>query len=96
MGLVPPAQNMTTLFTTVLFAIYNSIFPHFISEEAELKGGPVAHVTRRAVRHPRLARVVAHIQLNYYMPIFQPVMWWRHIIAINKLLDDIGWIDIDL
>jgi hypothetical protein len=39
--------------------------------------------------------VIAKLRVDYYMPIFHPVRWWRHMTAVNHLLDDIGWIDLD-
>jgi hypothetical protein len=45
------------------------------------------------VGFPELTRVLAHIFLNYYMPVFQPIRWWRHIRAVHQLLEEIGWYD---
>ncbi len=30
------------------------------------------------------------------MPFFRPRRWWNHVNAMNQLLDDLGWIDIDI
>lgn len=85
-----------------LYRIYCAIFPYFISLEAELRPEPdpnslgVRFYNKRREfleKHPTLARIKAHIYLDYYMPIFRPVFWWRHITAINQPLDDIGWED---
>ena len=36
-------------------------------------------------RYPRLGKVHAIIYLDYYLPIFHPIFWWRHTSAINAL-----------
>jgi hypothetical protein len=90
---------MAIVFTNVLYLIYSAIFPYFLPEYAEMRPEPnpdslwyslCKRVNAFLGGYPEIARAIAHIRLNYYMPIFCPILWWRHIRAVNQLLDDIG------
>jgi hypothetical protein len=92
------------MLSAILFTIYSAVFPSFLPERADLKPEPAPHaITWRrrdrlhvfCMKHRALGRVVGHIQMNYYMPIFHPLLWWRHMRAVNELLDSVGWINLD-
>jgi|HubBroStandDraft_6_1064221.scaffolds.fasta_scaffold181522_3 hypothetical protein len=95
---------MSKALTTFLYTLYSAMFPHFFTEEAELRPEPDRNSLRVRIhdksqqfldKHPTLARIRAHICLNYYLPVFRPIFWWRHTFAVNQLLEATGWIDID-
>jgi hypothetical protein len=90
---------MAMVFTTALYAIYSAIFPYFVPEHAELRPEPDPNALWFQLRerinkfldgYPELARVIAHTWQNYCLPIFCPILWWRHVRAVNQLLEDIG------
>jgi hypothetical protein len=96
---------MTEVLTTILYTIYCAIFPYFVSEEVAIRPEPEPWPLTRRIdsaieryfnRHPKLARVLTLIYLNYYLPIFHPVFWWRVTKANNELLEELGWFDDDI
>jgi hypothetical protein len=78
----------------VLYTVYSAVFPHFVSEAARRRPEPHPASLRVRMqrliekfrdRYPRLGKVHAIIYLDYYLPIFHPIFWWRHTSAINAL-----------
>jgi hypothetical protein len=85
---------MITILHTILFTIYSAVFPWLFGEHANPRG-PAYDVPRRTKPPTTFRRLYAKAWLNFYFPFARPVLWWRHTKAINQLLDDIGWIDLD-
>ena len=78
----------------VLYIVYSAVFPHFVSVAARRRPEPHPDSLRVRMhgliekfrdRYPRLAKVHAIIYLDYYLPIFHPIFWWRHTMAISAL-----------
>ena len=93
---------MANWLGTILYAIYSAVLPHFVSLEAELRPEPNpesistkidAAIGRFFDAHPTLARICANIWIGYCFPVVRPVSWWRHMSAVNELLDAVGWLD---
>jgi hypothetical protein len=78
---------------TILYVIYDAIFPRLFGEEAELRDPEVRYMLSTEM-FPSVEKFLGWFRLNLYMPFFQPVQGWRHTRAVNQLLDDIGWVEL--
>jgi hypothetical protein len=91
---------MLQLFHFVLLSVYDLIFPwmfgHGYDPNRPMDPAPVDLPARPERPPSAIQRLAAGIYLDLYLPIFRPRLWWNHVNAINQLLDDIGWIDLDL
>lgn len=87
------------MFQSLLFAVYSEFFPLFVPEEAPRSYHEQPERTHSAIDaildfHPAVARLAARIRMDWWMPVAHPIQWWRHMIAVNKLLDDLGLSDL--
>lgn len=87
------------MFQSLLFLVYSAVFPLFISEEAPCQGElgcSRSKIETILALYPDADQFAARIRMDWLMPVLQPVQWWRHMLAVNRLLEDIGWVDIEL